>query len=70
MPRLRHRHLREALQFDLFSPPHALRLATMPSWPQLPEAVRAGATRLIVRLLLEHASSDLRSGSIGGRDDV
>ena len=49
---------------------HAMRPATMPSWQQLPETARTTATSLMVRLLVEHAGSDLRSGSIGGRDDV
>jgi len=70
MPRLRHRHLHEARQFDLFGPSHAQRPATMPSWQQLPETARTTATHLIVRLLVEHTGSDPRSGSIGGRDDV
>jgi hypothetical protein len=42
----------------------------MPTWQQLPEMARTMATRLIVRLLVEHVGSDLQSGSIGGRDDV
>jgi len=43
--------------------------APMPSWQQLPETPRTTATSLMVRLLVEHTGSDLRSGSIGGRDD-
>ena len=70
MPRLRHRHLREALQIDLFDLSHVMRPATTPTWQQLPEAARTTATSLIVRLLVEHAGGDLRSGSIGGRDDA
>jgi hypothetical protein len=70
MPRLLHRRLHEALQFDLFCPPHAQRSATMPSWQQLPEVARTTATHLIVRLLVEHAGGDLRSRSIGGCDDA
>ena len=69
MPGQRHRHLYEARQFDLFGLPHAQRLATMPSWQQLPETARTTATSLMVRLLVEHAGSDLQSGPIGGRDD-
>jgi hypothetical protein len=73
MPRF-HLHPRrvqhEALQCDLFGPPNALRPVAMPTWQQLPEMARTMATRLIVRLLVEHAGSDLQSGSIGGRDDV
>ena len=70
MPRLRHRHVREALQFDLFGLSHVMRPAPTPTWQQLPEAARTTATSLIVRLLVEHAGGDLRSGSIGGRDDA
>jgi hypothetical protein len=42
----------------------------MPTWQQLPETARTTATNLMVRLLVEHASSDLRSGPTGGRDDL
>jgi hypothetical protein len=69
MPGQRYRHLCEARQFDLFGSPHAQRPATMPSWQQLPETARTTATSLMVRLLVEHAGSDLQSGPIGGRDD-
>ena len=70
MPGQRHRHLYEALQFDLFGCRMRMRPATMPSWQQLPETARTTATSLMVRLLVEHAGSDLQSGSIGGRDDA
>jgi hypothetical protein len=68
MPGQRHRHLYEARQFDLFGSRHAQRPATMPSWRNA-GTPRDAATSLIVRLLVEHAGSDLQSGPIGGRDD-
>jgi hypothetical protein len=70
MPRLRYRRLHEGLQLDLFGLSHVMRPATTPTWQQLPEAARTTATSLIVRLLVEHTGGDLRSGSIGGRDDA
>ena len=70
MPGPRNRRLREARQFDLFGPSHVVGPRRMPTWQQLPETARTTATNLMVRLLVEHASSDLRSGPIGGHDDL
>jgi hypothetical protein len=72
MPRRRrHRRIQdEALQFDLFGPRDATRPAATPNWQQLPEVTRTTVTRLMARLLVEHASGDPRPRSIGGRDDV
>jgi hypothetical protein len=70
MPGPRNRRLREARQLDLFGPSHVVGPGRMPTWQQLPETTRAMATNLMVRLLVEHASSDLRSGPIGGHDDL
>ena len=68
MPSQCNRRLRGARQLDLFGAPHVTRPATMPTWHQLPETARTTATHLIVRLLVEHVGSDLRSG--GGRNDL
>jgi hypothetical protein len=70
MPGQRNRRLREALQFDLFGLPNGIVPATMPTWQQLPETARKRVTNLMVRLLVEYASSDLRSGPSGGHDDL
>ena len=70
MPGPRNRRLREVRQFDLFGPSHVVGPGRMPTWQQLPETARTTAKSLIVRLLVEHAGGDLRSGSMGGRDDA
>ena len=45
-------------QFDLFSNQPAAKSAQVPPWQALPEETRRRLTRLIVRLILDHADSE------------
>jgi hypothetical protein len=42
-------------QLDLFLRSHPMPVATAPTWRDLPEQARTDLTRLITRLMLEHA---------------
>ena len=44
-------------QFDLFSKPQ-VKPPPMPRWQALPEGARQALTRLMARLILEHADGD------------
>jgi hypothetical protein len=45
-------------QFDLFSTPHARETAQTPQWQMLPVETRQTLTRLMVRLILDHADGE------------
>lgn len=45
-------------QFDLFSNPHGAEPAQTPQWQALSEETRQAPTKLMVRLILEHADGD------------
>jgi hypothetical protein len=45
-------------QFDLFSNPHALETAQTPQWQALPSEARRALTKLMARLILDHAGGD------------
>ena len=57
----------EIEQIDLFLPPQPIG-AKAPAWRQLPEETRDTATKLMARLLLDHARSDRKPA--GGRHDI
>jgi hypothetical protein len=42
-------------QLDLFLRSHPMPVGTAPTWRDLPEQARTDLTRLIIRLMLEHA---------------
>jgi len=44
-------------QFDLFSNPHDAEMTQTPQWQTLPVETRRTLTRLMVRLILDHADS-------------
>jgi hypothetical protein len=44
-------------QFDLFSEPQVVTLP-IPRWQELPEGTRQALTRLMARLILDHANGD------------
>ena len=48
-----------AYQFDLFSNPNDAEIAQTPLWQALPEETRRTLTKLMVRLILDHADGDL-----------
>jgi hypothetical protein len=45
-------------QFDLFSNPHDAETAQTPQWQALPIETRHALTKLMVRLILDHADGD------------
>jgi len=45
-------------QFDLFSDPHDAEAAQMPQWQALPAETRRRLTKLMVRLILDHAGGE------------
>lgn len=45
-------------QFDLFSNPHDAETAQTPQWQALPIETRQALTKLMVRLILDHADGD------------
>jgi len=45
-------------QLDLFSSPHDAEVAQMPPWQALPEQTRRTLTKLMVRLILDHADGE------------
>ena len=45
-------------QFDLFSNAQEGRTPPMPRWQALPEGARQALTRLMARLILDHADGD------------
>lgn len=45
-------------QFDLFSTPHDAEIAQTPPWQALPEETRRTLTKLMVRLILDHADGE------------
>jgi hypothetical protein len=49
-----HDHRTRTTQFDLFAAPGGEAVPT-PAWGALPEEARSALTRLMVRLILEHA---------------
>jgi hypothetical protein len=57
-------------QFDLFSNPHDVEAAQTPQWPALPAETRRTLTKLMVRLILDHADSDLAREWEEARHDV
>lgn len=57
-------------QFDLFSSPHYPEIGQMPQWRALPMPTRQELMPLIVRLLLDHATSDPALASEEMRDDL
>lgn len=46
-------------QFDLFSNPHDVETRRTPQWQTLPAETRRTLTKLMVRLILDHADGDL-----------
>jgi hypothetical protein len=57
-------------QFDLFSNPHDAEAAQMPHWQALPAETRRTLTKLVVRLILDHAVGDRASEREEMRHDV
>jgi hypothetical protein len=58
-----------AHQLDLFVDDRPMMTAKMPAWPELPAETRAALTRLMTRLILEHADkSRIGSGAEAGHD--
>ena len=55
-------------QFDLFSNPHDA--AQTPQWQALPAETRRTLTKLMVRLILDHADGDLAREREERRHDV
>lgn len=57
-------HQRQPRQFDLFAPTSHAGGTKKPEWRTLPAETRQTLTRLMVRLILEHAEGDraLRQG--------
>ena len=51
---VRHDHRTRTTQFDLFAAPGG-RAEPTPAWGALPEETRLALTRLMVRLILDHA---------------
>jgi hypothetical protein len=45
-------------QFDLFSSSHDAKTAQMPQWQSLPAEARRTLTKLMVRLILDHAGGE------------
>jgi hypothetical protein len=45
-------------QLDLFAHPHDAKAAQMPHWHALPAEARLALTRLMVRLILDHAAGE------------
>ena len=45
-------------QFDLFANPHDRRSARIPQWQALPVETRLTLTKLMVRLILDHADGE------------
>lgn len=63
-------HRLAAEQFDLFAPLDATHSPPGLKWEQLPEETRETVTRLMARLLVDHACGDRRPRGAGGRRDV
>lgn len=59
-----------SFQFDLFSRPHDPQIDQMPQWRGLLMPTREELMPLIVRLLLDHATSDPAPVSEAMRDDL
>ena len=57
-------------QFDLFSNPHDAETAQMPPWQALPMETRQALTKLMARLILDHAESGGTVGQEEARHDV
>ena len=57
-------------QFDLFSNPHAAKTVQMPEWQALPVEARQALTKLMVRLVLDHADGAPAPGRKEIRHDV
>ena len=57
-------------QFDLFSNPHDVETPQMPQWQALPAETRRALTKLMVRLILDHADGDLTRERQEARHDV
>jgi hypothetical protein len=57
------------IQFDLFAIPHAA-LEQMPQWQALPAETRRTLTKLMARLLLDHADGDFAREREEMRHDV
>ncbi|MDP2621435.1 MAG: hypothetical protein Q8P46_14900 [Hyphomicrobiales bacterium] len=51
-------HPPKTYQFDLFSNPHDAEAAQTPQWQALPVETRQVLTKLMVRLILDHADGD------------
>ena len=56
-------------QFDLFATPHAA-MEQMPQWQALPAETRRTLTKLMARLLLDHADGDFAREREEMRHDV
>ena len=56
-------------QFDLFAIPHAA-LEQMPQWQALPAETRRTLTKLMARLVLDHADGDFAREREEMRHDV
>jgi hypothetical protein len=69
-------YVKEANGFDLFSNPHGAEMTQTPQWQTLPVETRRTLTRLMVRLILDHADGERapergetrrrRAGGVGG----
>ncbi|WP_192178637.1 hypothetical protein [Mesorhizobium amorphae] len=57
-------------QFDLFSNAHDVETRRTPQWQTLPAETRRTLTKLMVRLILDHADGDLARERQEARHDV
>jgi hypothetical protein len=57
-------------QFDLFSNPHDAEMTQTPQWQTLPVETRRTLTRLMVRLILDHADGERPSERGEARHDA
>lgn len=57
-------------QLDLFAHPHDAKAAGMPPWQALPAEARLALTRLMARLILDHAAGDRAPERTEQRHDV
>ena len=57
-------------QFDLFSNPHDAKTAQTPQWHALPAEARQALTKLMARLILDHADGDRAPQTHETRHDV
>lgn len=63
-------HQPSTYQFDLFSGPHDPKTAQMPQWRALPIEARQALTRLLTRLVIDHAAGGRAPEREESRNDV